>query len=173
MLSRLGMLGGIIGLLAIAAIGSLALSHNRSAAAAGSGNWQPSSVGLRDACKLLAVKELSSGLDSSYSGATPSRNGEEEISCEYSPGPGNMYPATLTVTLKNGRTAMATLQGIGTKLVPETKAENDAGDASFYMPLDVGIYALKGDVLVSLQFGLGKGTREQKQALVQKVLSRL
>jgi hypothetical protein len=28
-------------------------------------------------------------------------------------------------------------------------------------------------VLVALQFGLGKGTREQKQALVKKVLVRL
>jgi hypothetical protein len=83
-----------------------------------------------------------------------------------------MYPATLTISLKHGKTTMAALRGVGTKLLPETKAQSDIGDASFYMPLDVGIYVLKGDVLVSLQFGLGKGTREQKEALVEKVLSR-
>lgn len=128
---------------------------------------------IRNACHLLSVEELSKGLDSSYTGATPSANGEDEISCEYAPGAGNTYPATLTVTLKYGKTTMAGLQGAGNELVAGTKVQNDLGDASFYMPMDIGIYALKGDLLVALQFGLGKGTREQKQALVKKVLGRL
>lgn len=131
------------------------------------------SASAKNACSLLTVDELSTALGSSYSKAEPSTNGEDEISCEYSPGDGNIYPATLTVTLKNGKTTMATLRGVGTQMVPGTRAENDLGDASFYMPMDVGIYALKGDTLISLQFGLGKGTREQKQELVRKVLSRL
>lgn len=136
-------------------------------------NDAASAAAAKNACSLLSVDELSSGVGSSYSKAEPSSNGEDEISCEYTPGEGNIYPATLTVTLKNGKATMETLRGVGTQMIPGTKAESDLGDASFYMPMDVGIYALKGDTLVSLQFGLGKGTRDQKKALVQKVLSRL
>lgn len=127
----------------------------------------------KNACSLLTLNELSDGLGSSFARAEPSINGDDEISCEYSPGEGNIYPASLTVTLQNGKVTMETLRGVGTKIIAGTKAESDLGDASFYMPMDVGIYALKGDILVSLQFGLGKGTREQKQALVRKVLARL
>jgi hypothetical protein len=126
----------------------------------------------QNACSLLTLNELSEGLGSSFEKAEPSINGDDEISCEYAPGEGNIYPASLTVTLQNGKVAMETLRGVGTKIIAGTKAESDLGDESFYMPMDVGIYALKGDILVSLQFGLGKGTREQKQALVRKVLSR-
>ncbi len=132
-----------------------------------------SPASAKNACSLLTVDELSTGLGSAYSKAEPSSNGDDEISCEYSPGEENIYPATLTISLKNGKTTMQTLRGVGTRMVRGTKAESDLGDASFYMPMDVGIYALKGDTLVSLQFGLSKGTREQKQALVRKVLSRL
>ncbi len=148
----------------------LAASCGRAVDAAGSGSPRPAA---RDACTLLSAEELSSGLGSSYSGAAASRNGQDEMSCEYAPGPGNLYPATLTINLKYGKTTMAALRGVGTDLVPGTKAQSDIGDASFYMPLDVGIYVLKGDTLVSLQFGLGKGNRDQKKALLKKVLSRL
>jgi hypothetical protein len=173
MTSRLVTRIALPAVLVIAVIGWIAMSTDGTVAAEGGDNLQRLAAVANDACKLLTVDELSKGLGSSYAGATSSRNGEDEISCEYSPGPGNMYPATLTVTLKNGKTTMAALQGVGTKLVPGTKAQKDVGDASFYMPLDVGIYALKGDLLISLQFGLGKGTRQQKQALVQKILSQL
>ena len=91
------------------------------------------------------------GLGSSYLSAKPSSNGEDEISCAYAPGPGNIYPATLTITLKYGKTTMAALQGAGSKLVPGAKVQNDLGDASYYMPMDVGIYALHGDLLVCIR----------------------
>lgn len=134
----------------------------------------PTALGTtKNACSLLTLNELSDGLGSSFEKAEPSINGDDEISCEYAPGEGNIYPASLTVTLQNGKVAMETLRGVGTKIIAGTKAESDLGDETFYMPMDVGIYALKGDILVSLQFGLGKGTRERKQALVRKVLARL
>jgi len=128
---------------------------------------------VRDACVLLTREELSAGTSLSFVSAESARNGDDESSCNYAPGTGNIYPVTLTVTFRHGKAAMELIQGVAPSMVPGSQGGASLGDASFFLPLDVSVYALKGDVLVNIGFGLGAETKEQKIALVRKVLSRL
>ena len=47
------------------------------------------------------------------------------------------------------------------------------GDASFFLPMDAGVWVLKEDQLFSLNFGLAPLSKEKKVELAEKVLSRL
>ena len=128
---------------------------------------------VKDACSLLSVDELNRGTGGKFVKGESAANGDDETSCSYTPGPGTLYPAKLTVTFHNGKAAMQMLQGAAPKMVPGSRSGSDLGDASFFLPMDVSLYALKGDILIALEFGLGNYSREQKKALAAKVLSRL
>ena len=129
--------------------------------------------GIRDACALLSVQELSSGLGASYAPPQPETNGADETVCNYPPGPNGVYGAKLTVTFRHGKTTMETLRRAGPLLVSDSHGTSQIGDGSFFLPMDVSIYALHGDTLVAMDFGLTNATRDQKIALVRKVLARL
>ena len=128
---------------------------------------------VKDACSLLSVDELNRGTGGKFVKGESGVNGDDETSCAYTPGPGTLYPAKLTVTFHNGKAAMQMLQGAAPKMVPGSRSGSDLGDASFFLPMDVSLYALKGDILIAIEFGLGNYSREQKKALAAKVLSRL
>jgi len=132
----------------------------------------PSTV-VKDACSLLSVDELNRGTGGKFVKGESAANGDDETSCSYTPGPGTLYAAKLTVTFHNGKAAMQMLQGAAPKMVPGSRSGSDLGDASFFLPMEVSLYALKGDILVAIEFGLGNYSREQKKALAAKVLSRL
>jgi hypothetical protein len=127
----------------------------------------------KNACALLSVQELSSGMGVSYAPPQPETNGADETVCNYPPGPNGIYGAKLTVTFRHGKAAMETLKGAGPLLVSATRSASQLGDACFFLPMDVSIYTLRGDTLVAMDFGLISATRDQKIALLRKVLARL
>ena len=76
----------------------------------------------RDACALLSKDELSAATGMSFVKAESARNGDDESSCDYTPGTGNLYPVTLTVTFRYGKAAMETIQHAAPSMVPGSKA---------------------------------------------------